>query len=77
MTGRDLILYILSNNLEDEPIFNDGKLLGFMTICEAAEKMDVGTATVLTWIKQGRLPHLFIGGFIYIPADFKLEEINE
>jgi excisionase family DNA binding protein len=55
MDGRDLILYILSNHLEDKPVFEDGTFLGFMTIGEAAAKMDVGTATVYTMIAQGRL----------------------
>ena len=45
VTGRDLILYILSNNLEDEEVFKDGKLIGFLTAWEAAEKMNVGIAT--------------------------------
>lgn len=39
MTGRDLILYILENHLEDEQVFEEGNLLGFITIIEAAEKM--------------------------------------
>jgi hypothetical protein len=44
MTGRDLIVYILQNNLENEPVFKDGKFIGFMTEGEAAEKFDVGVA---------------------------------
>lgn len=35
MTGRDLILYILMNNLEDEPVFEEGKFIGFVTDVEA------------------------------------------
>lgn len=55
MNGRDLILYILSNHLEDEPVFKDGTFLGFMTIGEAAAKMNIGVATVRAMIVQGRL----------------------
>ena len=35
MTGRDLILYILTNKLEDEPILKDGKFIDFINIAEA------------------------------------------
>lgn len=68
MTGRDLILYILENHLEDKQVFEDGNLLGFITILEAAEKMNVGVATILTWLNQGRLKGVTIGDTIFIPA---------
>lgn len=78
MTGRDLIVYILANNLENEPVFKDGKFVGFITASEAALKTDVGLATVHTWIHQGRLPSVAIYEGIYIPANFKspLENIT-
>lgn len=69
MTGRDLIVYILKNNLEDEPIFKDGKFIGFITADEAAEKLNVGTATVLAWLNRGMLEGAVIGDSIYIQAD--------
>ena len=71
MTGRDLILYILENHLEDKKVFEDGELLGFITIMEAAEKMGVGVATILTWLNQDRLKGVTIGNDIYIPANSK------
>lgn len=71
MTGRDLIVYILANNLENEPVFKDGKFVGFITASEAAQKTDVGLATVHAWIHQGRLPSVAIYEGIYIPANFK------
>jgi len=71
MTGRDLIIYILENNLEDEPMFKDGRVLGFITIGEAAEKMNVGLATVLALINRGRLKYVVIGNAIYIPSNFE------
>ena len=70
MTGRELILYILENKLEDEPVFKDGKLLGFVTAGEAAAKMNVGAATVYAWIHQGWLDCIVIGNAAYIPANF-------
>lgn len=69
MTGRELIIYILQNNLEDVQIIENGKLIGFMTIEEAAEKFDVGTATVKTWISTGLLKSVRIYDSVYIPAN--------
>ena len=78
MTGRELIIYILENNLEDTPVFNDGKLIGFMTVEEAAIKFDVGTATIKLWFRLGMLRGIVIGEALYIPADAKkpTKEIN-
>lgn len=67
--GRDLILYILQNNLENKPVFEDGRLLGFMTIEEAAVKFDVGVATIRAWVDMGYFAVLNIVGTIYIPAN--------
>lgn len=72
MTGRDLIIYILENNLEDEPIFNDGKPMGFMTTEETATKFDVGIATVFVWMFRGQLDYVKIGHTYFVPADCSL-----
>ena len=73
MTGRDLILYILENGLENELVFKGGKFIGFLTIEEVAVKLDVGTATVNAWIQQKRLCYVNVGNVTYIPADFELK----
>ena len=73
MTGRDLILYILRNNLEDEPVFKDGKIIGFMTTEEAAEKFGVGLATIKVWITIGWLPGFEFAGELYIPKNATLQ----
>ena len=67
MTGRELILYILTNNLENEPVVKDGKPVGFLTITEAAIKFGVGEATIMTWIALKELTGIRIGNVIYIP----------
>jgi excisionase family DNA binding protein len=72
MTGRDLILYILENRLEDKRIFENGTFLGFITPNEAATKMGVGVATVFTWIFRGQLDYVKIGSLYLIPADCEL-----
>lgn len=69
MTGRELILYILANGLEEEPVFKDGRLLGYMTLLDAALQFDVGTATVISWINNGLLEGIEIDGTIHVPAN--------
>lgn len=71
MTGRDLIVYILNNNLEDEQVFENGRFIGFVTAGEAAEQLGVGVATIFVWMAQGKLDGMLIGGTLYIPADFE------
>ena len=73
MTGRELIIYILENHLEDEPVFKDGKFIGFITAHEAAAKMEVGSATILTLLGQGKLDYISVGGIHYISDMQKLE----
>jgi hypothetical protein len=67
MTGRDLIIYILSNGLEDRPIYENGNLLGFITPEEAAEKFNVGVPTVYIWVDLDMLDGVRIGDDLYIP----------
>lgn len=69
MVGRDLIIYILQNHLEDEPVFKDGKFVGFMTTIEAAVKYDVGVASIESLFKLGLLDGVMIGDEIYIRSD--------
>ena len=66
MTGRELVIYILQNNLEDKPIFENGRLLGFMNKQDCALKTGVGLATVEAWFEMGTLPGFKIGDDIYI-----------
>ena len=72
MTGRELILYILNNKLEDNKVFENGTFLGFITPTEAASKMNVGVATIFAWIFRGQLDHVRIGDLYLIPADCEL-----
>lgn len=68
MTGRDFIIYLLENGLEDKPIYSDGRLLGFVTLMEAAAKFGVGAETVRAWCDLGVLPYIYIEGRYFIPA---------
>ena len=67
MTGRELIVYILENHLEDEPVFKNGKFVGFMTISDAAIRMDLGTESIRTLASIGRLPFIKVEKGFFIP----------
>ena len=69
MTGRELIVYILENHLEDKPVFENGKFVGFLTVEEAAAKMNLGVATINAFIQEGWLEGNKIGDNIYTPAN--------
>lgn len=77
MTGRELILYILENGLEDEPVFSNDRFVGFITAGEAAAKMNVGIATILVWLNRGELDGIRIRDRIYIPANATRPENHE
>ena len=73
MTGRELIIYILQNNLENVVI--DVELENntinpliplFITEQEAAIKFNVGLKTIRTWYYLGELPGKYSKGELYI-----------
>lgn len=68
MTGRDLIVYILTNGLENEPIVKDGSFIGFMTVEKYAVEKEVGVETVLAWIKLNTIKSVEVGNTTYILA---------
>lgn len=53
MTGKELILYILQNDLEKEIVVKDGIFVAPLTEKEAAVKFNVGIATIKVWRKHG------------------------
>ena len=71
MTGKELILYILQNNLEDRPVFQNGRFLDYLTVSEAAEKFDVGTATIRVWLELNTIEGVKIGDQVFISATTK------
>lgn len=71
MLGRDLIIYILQNGLEDKDIFADGTFLDLMTVRETAAKFGVGNFTVLVWYHKGYIRGVTIGDSVYIFKDAK------
>ncbi len=77
MTGRDLIIYILQNGLEDEPVYENGNLLGFMTAIEAAVKFEVGLNTIHVWFDVGILKGVKIGETLYIPVNTERPNLRD
>lgn len=60
MTGRELIIYILTNHLEDEVVVETE------SIETVAERMDVGVATVKAWIDLGLFHTITVNDVMYI-----------
>lgn len=69
MTGKELILYILQNNLENTIVLQDGFFIGFMTEEEAAVKFGVGVATIRGWYYTNMLKGTRIGDSLYFLKD--------
>ena len=69
MTGRELIMYILENHLEDEPVFQNGTFVGYVSDVKFAEMLGVGVATVRAWIMMGRIKDaIMIGDAMFVPT---------
>ena len=69
MTGRELIMYILENHLEDEPVFKNGTFVGYVSDVKFAEILGVGVATVRAWIVMGRIKDaIMIGDAMFVPT---------
>ena len=69
MTGREMIIFILENHLEDEEIIQDGKIAGFLTVEEVAIKFKVGVETARIWADRGIIDSVLLDGNFYIPVD--------
>lgn len=79
MTGRDLVIYILENHLEDKPVISEtGELIGFLTITQAAKELNVGTESIKTLFLLGGLEGIKIGDTIllYPKSVYDRKEFN-
>ena len=76
MTGKELIIYILINDLLDKPVIDGDKIIGFMTEEEAAIQYNVGNATIRAWVDCGILTGYSLGGKLFI-ADNQLSLLME
>lgn len=71
MTGKELIIYILQNNLENEEILKDGRFIGFITEEEAAVKFDVGLGTIRAWYMMGYIKGTMDGDKLFLFSNIK------
>lgn len=65
MTGRDLIIYILQNNLEDEVVLKDGVFIGLISDEKVAARFNVGVETVRVWYALGAIDGVRINDSVY------------
>lgn len=63
MTGRDLIVYILQNHLENVQLLDPSV---FVKADEAAVRLGVGVHTVNAWYEIGMLSGIRLGDELYI-----------
>lgn len=77
MTCRDLIIYILENGLEDEPVVINGVPVGFMSVEQAAVTYGVGNATIRAQLSRGMLDKVCIGDKLYIPKFKEVKKCSE
>jgi len=76
MTGKDLVLFILNNDLLDEQI-EDIKLNdSFLTIKEAAIKLGIGYNSLSDMIKLGLVDHIDIDGETYVHKNIDLTKLK-
>ena len=73
MTGRDLIIYILKNKMENVDV---SKVFGIVSIEKTAEEMDVGVATIKLWCVMKYLDTITIDDKIYIFKNEKYEKVK-
>lgn len=69
MTGREMIIYIMQNNLEDAIVLKDGFFTGFIDENEAAVKLGVGVETIKAWYALNWLSGIKIGEKLYFRKD--------
>lgn len=65
MTGRELIIYIMSRGLEDDEIIKDGVFVGLLSEEEVAIQFGVGISTIRAWHEFGSLNGSWINGRLY------------
>lgn len=76
ITGKDIILYILNNNLVDEvfinPLVIHSLKYHLLSTEEAAVKLGIGTNSLLEMYKLKLIPGFKIDDEIYFNKDVKL-----
>jgi hypothetical protein len=76
MTGRELIIYILQNGLENVSI-TDKNFLNLITVEQAAVKFNVGVETIKVWYVYGAIQGIRIGDELYILANAEPKGVKD
>lgn len=71
VTGKELIIYILQNKLENEEVFKNDGFLDFLTEEETAAKFNVGIETMRLWHRFGMVKGIRIGYSVLYPKNLK------
>ena len=66
MTGRDMIMLILQNRLEDADVLIDLSTLGLYTIEQDAVKLEVGVRSIEVMCALNELKSIIVDGKKYI-----------
>lgn len=74
MTGRELIIFVMENHLEDVTIFDGNMLPGLMTLDEAAVKWHSGRNTLKALFEMGKLPGVVIDEKLYMQRRWRLSK---
>lgn len=69
MNGRELIIYIVENGLENVNLFSKEFFSFMLTIEQVAVKFNVGIATVKAWIQNGCLYAIKVDDVTYVTPD--------
>lgn len=75
MTGKDLVLYIINNNLLDTEFNAKAKDL-FLTVEEAAVKLGISTTSLQDMIKLGIVDYVVFDEIIYVHKDIQLTSLH-
>lgn len=75
MTGRDLVLYIINNDLLDVEMDAKAKEL-FMTVEEAAVKLGISTTSLQDMLKLGLIDYVIFDEVAYIHKDVQLASLH-
>lgn len=75
MTGKDLVIFILNNNLLDVELNSEVKNL-VLTVDEAAVKLGISTTSLLDMIKLGLVDSISFNDTIYVSKNIKLTALQ-
>lgn len=76
MTGKELIIYILENDLLDKSMFDCDNVVGLLSVSEAAIALGAGNATILAHIKIGTIDTVRVGKMDFVIDNDKFKKLK-